>query len=652
MCGIAGVVALDGHAIPELQRRLDVMSDLIAHRGPDGEGTWVNESGSAGMAHRRLSIIDTSDAGRQPMQVDDLVVTHNGEIYNYLELRSELGANLFETRTDTETILRGCLIWGDSVVDHLRGMFAFGLWDERQRRLLLARDRFGIKPLYYFQSGEGRLYFASEAKALLPFLPSIETDAKGLRDYLIFQQPLEGRTLFRWINEVPAAHTLTVADGDVTLSRYWEVFYDRDFGHDDTYFIDKTDEVLQESMKLHLRSDVPVGAYVSGGIDSSLVASLAAQDVPILGFTGYADGAAFDERKYARTVSNSAGIELLEVEVRPEDAMQSLESVIYHMDYPVAGPGALPQYVVSGLAAEHRKVVLGGQGGDEIFGGYARYLIAYLEQCLKGAIDGSLNSGDFVVTYESIIPNLNVLEPYLPMLRDFFSDGIFEPMDRRYLRLMDRGRLLGDELKISVDDPYDPRETFLGVFNSENVDNGSYFDSMTHADFKTLLPALLQVEDRVGMAHGLEARVPLLDHRLVELAATMPADVKFLNGTLKRVLKQVARRHIPEEVVDRQDKMGFPIPIIEWMRGPLNGWVRDIFDTGNARQRDYVDSSRIPDLLTRESGFGRTFWGYLSLEIWQQSFHDRQSDFAALDPESGNKVGATIRTEQTEGKIE
>ena len=190
------------------------------------------------------------------------------------------------------------------------------------------------------------------------------------------------------------------------------------------------------------------------------------------------------------------------------------------------------------------------------------------------------------------------------------------------------------------------------MFNSENVDNGSYFDSMTHADFKILLPALLQVEDRVGMAHGLEARVPLLDHRLVELAATMPADVKFLNGTLKRVLKQVARRHIPEDVVDRQDKMGFPIPLIEWMRGPLHGWVRDIFDTGSARQRDYVDSSRIPNLLAQESGFGRTFWGYLSLEIWQQSFHDKQSDFAALNPGSGNKVVANIQSEITEGKIE
>ena len=632
MCGIAGVVAIDGHAIPHLDKRLDAMSNLLAHRGPDGHGVWT-EDRSVGLAHRRLSIIDTTDAGIQPMSVGNATVVHNGEIYNYVELREQLGSSEFTSRTDTETILHGYHQWGPAVVDHLRGMFAFGLWDVTQKRLLLARDRFGIKPLYYYLSPERWLYFASEAKALLPFLPSIETDPEGLRDYLVFQHPLEGRTLFRDIHQLPPAHTLVVENGAIRLRKYWEVFYERDFAHEDDFFIDRTEELLEESIRLHLRSDVPLGAYVSGGIDSSLIATMASRQADVLGFTGYVDaGALFDERRYAREAASNAGIELLEVEVRADDVPDLMDEIVYYLDYPVAGPGVIPQFVVSRLAAEHRKVVLGGQGGDEIFGGYVRYLIAYFEQCIKGAINGTLDSGEFVVTYESIIPNLGVLEPYVPMLRSFLADGLFDPMDRRYLKLMDRGANLGPELTIDIHDPYDPRETFLRLFNAENVEKGSYFDSMTHFDFKTLLPALLQVEDRVGMAHGLESRVPLLDHPLVEFAATIPADTKFKGGTLKRLLKKVASTSLPASLVERQDKMGFPIPLVDWMQGPVNSWVKEVFSTGAARQREYVDSSAVLDILDRESGFDRTMWGYLSLEIWHQRFHDRQAEFRRMDP--------------------
>jgi asparagine synthase (glutamine-hydrolysing) len=207
-------------------------------------------------------------------------------------------------------------------------------------------------------------------------------------------------------------------------------------------------------------------------------------------------------------------------------------------------------------------------------------------------------------------------------------------MDLRYLKLVERASRLGPELKIDLTEPYDPRDTFLRLFNSENVENGSYFDSMTHVDFKTLLPALLHVEDRVGMAHGLESRVPLLDHPLVEFAATMPADFKFKDGNLKRALKRVADGVLPQSVIDRDDKLGFPIPLNHWLRGSANEWLRDVFATGAAIGRDYVDSAAIPSLLAGEGGFGRTIWGYLSLELWHQRFHDRASEFRNLNPDA------------------
>jgi asparagine synthase (glutamine-hydrolysing) len=643
MCGVCGVVALDGHRIPQLNERLEVMSDLIAHRGPDGNGRWASDDGRAGLAHRRLSIIDVTDGGHQPMSTPHTSISYNGEIYNYLELREEIGANQFQSRSDTETILLGYERWGEDVVSHLRGMFAFALWDERKKSLFLARDRFGIKPLYYYLSPENRVYFASEAKALLPFLPSLEVDQEGIRDYLIFQQPLEYRTLFRHIHQLPPAHTLTVAGGHIKVKKYWEVFYERDFSHNDAYFIDRAAELLADSVDVHMRADVPIGAYVSGGIDSGIVATMAAEENELLCFTGFVDeGAAFDERKHAYAITDHAGSTLLETEIRAEDIPAHLTDIIYHLDYPVAGPGAIPQYVVSQFAAQHRKVVLGGQGGDELFGGYVRYLIAYFEQCIKGGINGTLDSADFIVTYESIIPNLGVLKPYEPLLKEFFSDGLFDSMDERYLKLVQRASQLGPELNIDLHNPYDPRETFLGIFNAQNVENGSFFDSMTHVDFKTLLPALLQVEDRVSMAHGLESRVPMLDHPLVEFAATIPADVKFKDGNLKRVLKRVGDGVLPESVLARNDKMGFPLPLARWLKESCNEWTRDVFNTGAAIGRDYVDAKAIPQLLDTESTFGRTMWGYLSLELWHQQFIDQASRYRSLDPGSPVTVQPSI----------
>jgi asparagine synthase (glutamine-hydrolysing) len=284
--------------------------------------------------------------------------------------------------------------------------------------------------------------------------------------------------------------------------------------------------------------------------------------------------------------------------------------------------------MVSRLARRHMKVVLGGQGGDEIFGGYARYLLAYFEQCIKAAIDGTTHNGNFVVTYESIIPNLETLREYKPLMQTFWRDGLFADLDHRYFRLIDRAPSLHDVIDWSILGDYSPFETFRSIFRANNVGKESYFDLMTHFDFKTLLPALLHVEDRVSMAHGLESRVPLVDHEVVEFAATLPADVKFRNGELKHALKRAGEDVLPPRILDRKDKKGFPVPLGEWMHGELHDFLRDTLTATGARERPYLDPRfDIDALISGEGKFGRNLWALLSLELWQQEFHDRAAEW-------------------------
>jgi len=630
MCGIGGAVSLSLTRLPNAAGTVELINDVLRHRGPDGQATWVHEHGVAAFAHRRLAIIDL-DSGDQPM-TDGAGnwVTHNGEIYNYIELRGLLGKDRFTTSSDTEVILRAYRQWGEGCLDRLRGMFAFALWDEETQTLFIARDRFGIKPMYYAVV-DGVLYFASEVKALLPFLPKVETDLEGFSDYLTFQFPLAGKTLFEGVHELLPGHFLRVRNGTLETERYWEVYFEPDFDHTADFYERRTQELLADSISFHLRADVPVGSYLSGGLDSSIVASLASttHGPGMMGFTGRFGMPGFDESRFARNVADDRGFELHEIEIGPDDFVDRIAEVVYHLDYPVAGPGSFPQYMVSELAAQHRKVVLGGQGGDEIFGGYVRYLIAYFEQCIKGAIEGTTRSGNFVVTYESIIPNLQTLREYKPLLREFWREGLFDDLDARYFRLINRAPDLGDEIDWSQLRGYSPFETFKDIFHGDNVRKESYFDSMTHFDFKTLLPALLQVEDRVSMAHGLESRVPLLDHPLVELAATMPADVKFKDGNLKHVLKTAFGQVLPESVRSRRDKMGFPVPLQEWIgrSGPVREFVVDTLSSEAARGRELVHNEKVVQKLDAEPRFGRKVWGLLSLELWQQAFHDKARSY-------------------------
>jgi asparagine synthase (glutamine-hydrolysing) len=647
MCGIAGIISLDGTPIPDLDAAIDVLGRLVAHRGPDGEGAWTAGNRAVGLVHRRLAIIDLSAAARQPMVgPGPAVVTYNGEIYNYLELRAALRGHWeFRSVSDTECILAAYDRHGFDCLEQLRGMFAFALWDEPRQRLFCARDRFGIKPFYYAVVGD-RFIFASEAKALLPFLPELASDPAALAEYLTFQYTVGEPTLFRGIKQLLPGHALSVAAGEIRVWRYWDVHYNIDYDHSPRYFENRLVELLDDSVALHLRSDVPVGAYVSGGLDSSLVAILAGKSGRGLAgcFHGrFTQFLGYDESEYAAIAAAEAGAALHAIDISAADFRDHIEDVVYHLDFPVAGPGSFPQFMVSQLAARHLKVVLGGQGGDEIFGGYARYLLAYFEQCIKAGIDGTYKNGNFVVTIESIVPNLGLLREYKPMITEFWREGLFGGLDERYFRLVDRSTDMQDEIKWAALDKQQVRDRFFAIFNNHrNVQKEAYFDKMTHFDFKCLLPALLQVEDRMSMAHGLESRVPLLDHPLIEFAATIPADIKFQGGRMKHLLKLAYADGVPAAIIDRRDKMGFPVPLKEWFAGELRDFVQDTFASRKARERPYMDADAVLKNFTAAGHFSRKIWGLLNLELWNQIFHDRAAFYRRMLGESCGQPVARV----------
>ena len=630
MCGIFGFVSERPRSPEICARELDTGLARVRHRGPDGTGKWVAANGQAGLGHVRLSIIDL-ETGAQPMHSDDgrYTIVYNGEIYNYIELRAELGGAGFRTSSDTEVVLRAFQRWGADCVNHLRGMFAIAIWDAAEQRLFLARDRFGIKPLYWAKTSVG-LYFASEVKALLPFLDRRQVNAAALSDYFTFQFCLGEKTLMDGVWQMPVAHLAMVSPGQQPEPRrYWEVHYAVDYDHTEQWFTERLRELLADSVRMHLRADVEVGSYVSGGVDSSLLAALA-RDVrpegPFKAFNGrFLDGPDYDESRYAKALADEQNMQLHVSDIGEQDFVDHIAKVIWHLDQPTAGPGSFPQYMVSKQVGEHIKVVLGGQGGDEIFGGYARYLVAYFEQCIKGAIEGSLHNGNYVVTYESIIPNLETLRQYKPMLREFWASGLFGERDERYWRLVNRANTFGSILAPEAVNQQATFEEFKSIFWGSNVGKESYFDSMTHFDFKTLLPALLQVEDRMSMAHGVEARVPFLDHPLVEFAATIPADIKFRNGELKRLLKSVFGSRLPAEIRERKDKMGFPVPLNLWLKrgGPARDLIGDVLGSQRARSRPYLGNGlSIDAVLDSQSAYGRNLWALLSLELWHQQFVD------------------------------
>jgi asparagine synthase (glutamine-hydrolysing) len=625
MCGLVGILHLEPRPV-ELPV-LSAMAQVLEHRGPDDAGSFLD--GPVGFYHKRLAIIDLA-LGHQPMTSDGVTVVLNGEIYNYIELRDDLirRGHAFRTTSDTEVLLRMYLEHGPGFVRNLNGMFAFLLYDSRSRQLMAARDQFGIKPLYYY-ADHSCLLFASEIKALLQH-PEVhaEVDFDSLRDYITFQFVLGDRTLFKGVRKfLPGQYCVVDLDqGRLQTVQYWEPSYSIDLDHSEQYFVHELRRLLEDAVRLQLRSDVPVGAYLSGGMDSTIVTALAATQSAgaLQTFTGtFREGPEFDERIYAREVSQLYGTERHEVVCTADHLMELLPLLVYHMDEPAAGPGLLPQYLVSRLAAGQVKVVLGGQGGDEIFGGYSRYLVAYLEQALKGAIFETAEEGKHIVSLSSIVHHLPSLRAYGPMMQQFWRQGVFQPMDRRYFDLINRS---GGVLGLFSQDfraTYRPEEIFSRfqtVFN--HPDTLSYYNKMTHFDLVAGLPALLQVEDRVSMAASLESRVPLLDYRIVDLICRMTPAMKFKGGELKHVLKKATKDLVPARIRARKDKMGFPVPIHLWARGPARDFFHDVLLSPTARTRGLLNPRTVTELMQNESAFGRRLWGLLNLELWLREFID------------------------------
>jgi asparagine synthase (glutamine-hydrolysing) len=631
MCGIFGSIGptdLD-------ERRAGALRALraIEHRGPDGEGVAVDSAAGVLLAHKRLAIIDP-EHGKQPMDTADgrLTIVFNGAIYNYLELRRELIAkgHPIHSYSDTEVLLYAYREWGEGCLSRLLGMFAFAIWDRDRQRLFCARDRVGIKPFYFAFDGLS-FTFASEIKAIVAAGAVKPTPhAQGLQDYLTFQFCLGDKTLFEGVHRLEAGCYATLQLGGVrpvlSTRTYWDVSYDVDEEHDEAWFVDHLAALIEDATRMHLRSDVPLGAHLSGGLDSSVIACLAADMLAgerIKTFTGYfAEGPQFDETGYAKQVASFAGTDYQQTCVPGNELADVLPRLMHYMDEPVAGPGVIPQYYVSRLAAQHVKVVLGGQGGDELFVGYARYLVAYLEQCLSSAINETASAGRFAVTLESIVPNLPLLKTYRPMLQGLWRDGLFESADSRYFKLIDRSEGMMNLFNAdSFDGAYSPFESFQKIFNREGLQ--SLVNQMTYFDLKGSLPALLHVEDRTSMAASIESRVPLLDHRIVEFMARIPPNVKFAGGRMKHIFKESVRNVIPDSILNRKDKMGFPTPLAQWTRGHANVFVKDVLLSKQARERGLYNMGAIEKAISNEREFGRVVWGLLCLELWHRIYIDK-----------------------------
>nr|WP_320017302.1 asparagine synthase (glutamine-hydrolyzing) [uncultured Desulfobacter sp.] len=629
MCGIAGILT-HNRPLEDRDSVLDAMLAKLAHRGPDGKGK-VHIPSQALLGHCRLAIIDL-ELGAQPMQSSDgrYTLTYNGEIYNYLELRQTLiqQGHRFSTFSDSEVLLHLLIKEGPDALLRLNGMFAFMFHDSHSNEWLAARDHFGIKPFYYTTTKD-EFVFASEIKALLAH-PEIHPrrDDQALHQYLTFQYCLESRTLFQGIEKIKPGHFLQGKGNKIIKnSCYWETNYHIDDYHTEAYFVDRLRDLIQDSVRLQLRSDVPLGGYLSGGIDSSLMCALASDHLqaPIPMFHGrFSEGPEYDESFFAKELAASRNGSYLEVVPSARDFVNDLPNLIYALDEPLAGPGLFPQYQVSRLAKDYVTVVLGGQGGDEIFGGYARYLVGYLEQALKGGIFETQEEGKHLVTLESIIPQLSMLKQYHPLLSQFWSKGLFEPMDARYFALINRSQglypLLNPDLRQSFDHDLLFSE-FQTVFN--HPDTRSYINKMTHFDQKTLLPALLQVEDRVSMVVSLESRVPLLDKRIVDLVTTMPPPLKFQGGKTKHILKKAIRSLLPSTILERKDKMGFPVPLGEWMqKNPVRDFVGDVLLSRASLERGIYTPNALQNMLSEHGVGGRRLWGALCLELWHQRFMD------------------------------
>lgn len=626
MCGILGILNANGEPVD--RGNILSMAAVMSHRGPDGEGAYCD--GPVGLAHRRLSIIDLS-GGTQPMSNEDgsVWITFNGEIYNFPDLKRDLEAkgHRFRTRSDTEAIVHAYEEYGTDCVKRLRGMFAFGIWDARKRRLFLARDRMGKKPLHYFSHGK-RFIFASEIKAIVQDRQvSREIDPEALVDYFTYMYIPFPRTIFRSVRKIPPGHWMTVsfetAAGRSSLGieqrPYWDLRYSPDASLSEQDWVEGLREKINEAVRVRLMSDVPLGAFLSGGVDSSAVvaAMAAAQAGPVKTFSVGFEEEDFSEIEYARAVARRFGTDHHEEIVRP-DAVELLPKLAWEFDEPFADSSAIPTYHVSRMARQHVTVALSGDGGDETFAGYKRYAWA----------DG-LSRWDFL---PSFVRRAAFGWPSALMPQGMRGKGALRNMSmgpyERYRSLITHDepgyldRLLTADVKVQMRaDGDDLFKQFYGRFP-----DADYLTRLQYLDTKTYLAEdILTKVDRTSMLCSLETRAPLLDHELQEYVARMPASLKLFAGEKKYIFRRAMRGVLPDEILDRP-KMGFAVPLGKWFKKDLDSFARETLLGPTARERGIFDPRFVEKVLDdhqkKTRDLSARIWSLLFFEQWCRNWID------------------------------
>ena len=629
MCGICGIFNFSREHV--VQRSvLEGMNQTIVHRGPDDAGFFVSEN--VGLAMRRLSIIDLQ-TGEQPVTNEDrtLRLVYNGEMYNYKDLRRQLQerGHVFSSHSDTETVVHMYEEYGRDCVQHLRGMYAFALWDTKRRRLFVARDRLGIKPLYYARTTNG-LAFGSEVKAVLE-CPGVgcEFNRSIIPEYLAFGYVSGTETFFQSVHTLPPGHTLEVDEsGEMELRQYWDLPKGAvDNGLSRTESIQRYGELFESCVESHLMSDVPLGVFLSGGLDSSAVAAVMTKlRGPVETFSvGYAE-TPFSELPYARAVASHLKSQHHEVIMGPEDFFSSLPRLIWHEDKPITWPSSVSLYFVSKLARERVTVVLTGEGSDETLAGYERYAL-------------TLWNSRFDSVYRRALP-----AQLRSMVREFIGKtGLLDRNLRRKLQHTFVGRngsawesIYFDSFMCAfseadqeqlLSDAWERGAAYLNSLAFWNKSSGDVLSRMLYTDIKTYLPELLMKQDRMSMATSVESRVPFLDHVLVEFAAQIPGRYKLRGLTGKLVLKSAVENLLPKDIVYRK-KMGFPTPWKSWLSGPYFSRVERLLTDSRAVDRQLFRREAVQRLLNEHRAGhydnGDRLWRLMNLELWQRVFMDKE----------------------------
>ena len=618
MCGIAGFV--DQLCDSDMARqRIDTMCHLIRHRGPDDQGTWTGDGAALGM--RRLSIIDLS-GGHQPVFNEDqsVVVVFNGEIYNHRELRAELErlGHRFSTHCDTEAIVHAYEEYGVDCVNHLRGMFVFAVWDRSRKRLLLARDRFGKKPLNYYWDGR-RLIFGSEIKSLLAADIPRTLHPQALDQYLLYLYVPSPLTMFKGVSKLPAGHVLVYENEQISVKCYWELPFVQTIQDDAQTALAHTRELLLDAVRVRLMSDVPLGAFLSGGVDSSLIVALMSQlqSQPVKTFSIGFEEQDFSELHYARRVAEHFHTDHHEFLVRP-DLIAVLPELVWACDEPFADSSMLPTYYVSKLAREHVTVVLTGDGGDEIFGGYNRYKREQLIQSVPAPLR-------YLVGFASLLlPPKTRGKMVLDSMRYSLAPRYVHRL-QNFFGLIDRSTIYDSDYFAQVR-MHDPYARVISEFSGsrslhETITRIQYVDVRTY-----LVDDILVKVDKMSMLNSLETRAPLLDHLLAEYVSSLSPSVRLQHGVLKSLLKQAAADLLPPEILTRR-KQGFSVPIKHWFRNDLSGYARDLLTSTKARNRGIFDPLSVSRLLDAHSSqtrhdYSGAIWAMLCLELWFQIYLD------------------------------